>query len=395
MFQIILISTAIIAAINLVLYVFYKPSRRIVSIVSRFIVGATFIFSGFVKGVDPYGFAFKIEDYFLAYNVQWAMFLALPLSIFLCTIEFVTGIAIMFVLKIRAFSWILLLLMLGFTVITTIDALYSPVPDCGCFGSAIIISNWETFYKNIVLLAFTFMIFAHRGKIRSWFYHHLQATFVGLFIIGFAWFCFWNYNHLPVIDFMNWKEGKRMVIENPKPIEYYLTYKNKQTGETKEYLSPNFPFNDTAWLNSWEFSSQRIVDPNTDKPHQLVITDANSVDFTKTFIENPNYQVIFTAWDLKTTKPKAFKNIKTLHSQLQKDNINAIVITSTLFDEIQKFQKQHELEDIDFYNADDTEIKTMVRSNPGMILLKNATVINKWHWRDFPGYDKLKKKWLK
>lgn len=395
MFITILITSAIVAALSLILYIFYKPSRRIVSIISRFIVGTTFIFSGFVKGVDPYGTIFKIEDYFIAYNIPWANFSALYFSIFLCTIEFVTGIAIMFVLKIRTFSWILMLMMLGFTVITTIDALYSPVPDCGCFGSVIIISNWETFYKNLVLLAFTLIIFAYRGKTRSWFYHHLQATFIGLFVIGFTLFCLRNYNHLPFMDFMNWKEGKRMVIENPKPIEYYLTYKNKQTGETKEYLSPNFPFNDTAWLNNWVFVSQRVVDPNTDKPHQLFITDANNVDYTKTFIENPEYQVIFTAWDLKTTKKRAYKDIKILHNQLQKDNINTIIITSTLFEEIQQFQKQHGLEDIEFYNADDIEIKTMVRSNPGMILLKNATVIKKWHWRDLPSYDKLKKKWLK
>jgi len=131
---------------------------KFLRILSRYLIGAVFIFSGFVKGVDPMGTMFRIEDYFIAYGTEWAMPLAIVISILLCTAEFVIGVLLILNVKIKIVTWLLLLMMSGFTIMTFFDALYNPVPDCGCFGDVLILTNWQTFYKNIFLIIFVFII---------------------------------------------------------------------------------------------------------------------------------------------------------------------------------------------------------------------------------------------
>jgi len=129
---------------------------------SRLLVGAIFIFSGIVKGVDPLGTAYRIEDYFIAYGIEWAIPLSLFLSVFLCTLEFMLGISLLFNAWVRRTAWLLFPLMIFFTLLTMVDAIWEPVPNCGCFGDAIKLTNLETFYKNVVLIVFTAIIFYGR-----------------------------------------------------------------------------------------------------------------------------------------------------------------------------------------------------------------------------------------
>ena len=134
---------------------------------SRILVGLVFVFSSFSKGIDPMGFAFKIEDYFLAYGTGWAVPLAIYLSIALCTLEFLLGMALLFNLRLKHLAWPLLALMIFFTIFTFFDAVYNPVPDCGCFGDVVKITNWQTFFKNVVLVFFVTLIFADRNQYKS------------------------------------------------------------------------------------------------------------------------------------------------------------------------------------------------------------------------------------
>ena len=133
----------------------------------RILTAIVFLFSGFVKGVDPLGFAYKIEDYFVAYHVDWAMPLALAISVIMCTLEFTVGAMLLLNFRMKFTSWVLLLMMIYFTGLTLIDAINNPVPDCGCFGDAIKLTNWQTFYKNVVLIIFAIVIFAYRKKFRN------------------------------------------------------------------------------------------------------------------------------------------------------------------------------------------------------------------------------------
>lgn len=363
----------------------------VVAFISRVFVGLVFIFSGFVKGVDPLGTAYKIEDYFIAYGMDWANPLSLLLSIFLCTLEFTLGVAMLLNLRIRQLSWPLVLLMVYFTVLTFFDAIYNPVPDCGCFGDAIVLTNWETFYKNIVLLVPVLVIFAYRKRYNPWLVPGAGNLAV-LFIAGiFAVFSIYQYRHLPWIDFLGWKVGTDLVPDNPGQAKVYLTYQNIHTGEKKEYLSPDYPWNDSTWLAEWVFVDQRIDESGVIKGHTLQIFDVEGNDLTAAFINNPGYQFIVAAYSLGYASKKGFTTIDRLFDQVYHDGHSFIIITGSLEDEIMEF-RQGLHPDHEFYHADDIELKMMVRANPGLILLKDGIVMGKWHWRDIPEYTELKAK---
>ncbi len=154
--------------IILVIYFSKRFSNSQITI-SRILLGLLFIYSGFVKGVDPVGTEYRIVDYFIAFGTDWAIPLALPLSVLMNTVEFVLGILLLLNVRITVTSWLVLLMMAFFTVVTFNDAIYSPVPDCGCFGDALIISNWQTFYKNLIIDALLLIVFFSRNRVGKWF----------------------------------------------------------------------------------------------------------------------------------------------------------------------------------------------------------------------------------
>ena len=350
-----------------------------------------FIFSGFVKGVDPLGTAYRIEDYFVAFHMPWAVQFALFLSILLCTVEFILGISMLFNLWIRYTAWILLPMMIFFALLTLNDAIFNPVPDCGCFGDALKLTNIQTFLKNIVLMGLIIPIFAWRKKFKSLFPGSMEFSFLILFIVLFSGFSICCYRHLPFIDFMKWKVGNVVNKEKRLPVKFYLTYKNKKTGEEKEYLSSNYPWNDPKWVSEWEFKSQRADDPNKPDAMVLRIEDLRGNDQTRTILDNPDPQFILVAYDLTKTNTKAFNRILPLYKKAEASGYSFICLTSAISDEIKKF-KLRTGTSFEYDNADDAVLKTMVRSNPGLILMKNGKVLAKWGWRDIPHYDEAMKK---
>jgi uncharacterized membrane protein YphA (DoxX/SURF4 family) len=357
---------------------------------SRIFVGLVFIFSGFVKGVDPLGTAYRIEDYFIAYGTLWAMPWALVLSIALSTLEIVLGIAMVLNARIRFMSWILLPLIIFFTILTFFDALYSPVPDCGCFGDFIKLTNWQTFFKNVVLIVFVYIIFKNRKKYRSLLSKQGQTVLIVVFIIGFGWFSFHQYNHLPMCDFRDWKIGNDMKAdENSEPITY-LIYKNKESGEKKEYISPNFPWNDSIWMSQWEFVDQRIDASNVKHKHDLIVQTYGGADITKSIIENPDFQFMFISDDLSKVSSATYKQMNEIFSYLEESEILLVGLTSSSGSDIKKSTQEYNI-GYDFFFADDIALKAMIRSNPGLILLQDGVVMNKWHYHDFPTIDELKK----
>jgi uncharacterized membrane protein YphA (DoxX/SURF4 family) len=355
---------------------------------SRVILGCLFVFSGFVKGVDPVGTQYRIEDYFIAFGTDWAIPFALPLSVIMNGTEFLLGVLLLLNVNIRITSWLLLIMMSAFSIVTLNDATNNPVPDCGCFGDALIISNWQTFYKNLVIDALLLIVFLTRKRIPGWFNYKVEWILLGLVIMGFAFFEIHNIRHLPAIDFTDWKVGKKMVNENPIPLKYYLTYRNKRTQETKEYLSPDYPYYDSAWLANWEFVSQRVIDLNPHL-HDLHAEDESGNDQTQTIIANPDYQFILVSADLSKANLKNTDRLRELINYSYQEGISFVVITSSLPDYANTFKKTHQ-PGTEFYFADDVVLKTMVRSNPGLILMKNGVILEKWHFNDFPSVEAIK-----
>ncbi|MBW6490107.1 MAG: DoxX family protein [Lentimicrobium sp.] len=366
---------------------------RFYHFISRIVVGVVFIFSGFVKGIDPLGMAYRLEDYFYAWGTEWMLPAALTLSIILSTAEFVLGVVVLFNLKPKVNAWLLLGMMLFFTGLTFIDAIYNPVPDCGCFGDAIKLTNWQTFYKNVVLMVPTLVLFIWRNKTKDQWNNFQAYGAAGVFALVFIWLSLHCYRHLPIIDFMDWKKGNKMFVENPLPVKYFLTYRNTTTGETQEYLSPNYPFSDSVWVLQWEFVSQRAEDPNTEKSHDLQILDFEGNDYTENFIRNPGYQFLLTAWSLEKADHKSLKKMDDFARAAEADGHSFIALTSSLSEEIDSIKETMSLT-YEFYNADDITLKIMVRSNPGLILLENGVVLDKWHYNDFPSYAEFEDKFI-
>ena len=368
---------------ELILVIILRKSFDKINIsLARTILGLIFIFSGFVKGVDPVGTQYRIEDYFIAFGTQWANPLALGLSLIMNAWEFVLGALFLLNIRIKLTSWLVLITMAFFTFVTINDALNNPVPECGCFGDVLLISNWQTFYKNLFINSLLLIVFLNRSNTPPWFLTKTEIVLSSILIFGFVWFEFYNVRHLPILDFRSWKVGNIMKHERSLPEQYYLTYQNKVTGEQKEYLSPDYPYNDSAWVADWEFVSQRVVDPNPPL-HDLFITDEEGNNYTSSLIENPEYQYLMIAEDLDKSCLKKIEEIREFIDVCNEKEISFALITSSLPETAKKFIQDNNL-DTDFYLADDIALKSMIRANPGLVLLKDAKVINKWHYNDWP-----------
>ncbi|MCX6235853.1 MAG: DoxX family protein [Bacteroidetes bacterium] len=360
--------------------------------ICRFLIGLVFIFSGFVKGLDPTGTMFKIEDYFIAFGMEWAIPMALALSILLCTVEFSIGMLLILNVRIKLVTWVLFLMMAGFTVMTFFDAIYNPVPDCGCFGDAIKLTNWQTFYKNVVLMVFVLIIVFTGKKAHSVFSGRIQNMMASGVIVLFACFCIYSYNRLPVIDFLNWKVGRDMAPPNARPAQTYLVYKNKASGITKEYLTGDLPWQDTVWMSQWEFVESRTQSPGS-SVHDLQLIDSSGADVTRNFIENPGFQFLLVSYNLIKANRKALLKMNAFYRQAEQDGHSFILITNASDEDIRKYREQYHPE-FEIYNADDVALKMMIRSNPGLLLLKDGVVIQKWHYHYFLEYGKIRIKYM-
>jgi uncharacterized membrane protein YphA (DoxX/SURF4 family) len=362
---------------------------------SRLLVGLVFIFSGFVKGVDPLGTAYRIEDYFVAYGIEWAIPLSLFLALFLCALEFVLGISLLFNAWVKKTSWLLFPMMIFFTVLTLIDAIWEPVPDCGCFGDAVKLTNWETFYKNIVLIILTAIVFFGRNKFKAPKLRMYNLVVLGLAIVGFVYFMNFNLSHLPLIDFRDWKVGSDMDPESVGEEKIYLSFKSNVTGEVNEYLSPDYPWQDSLWNVEWEFVDQRVDDSELIRAHELIIQDSLGQDFTEMFIPNPDYQFLVISYDISKADEEALDKVLKFYRAAEEDRYSLIGITSSLPDETMTRVSDLDTDEVfEFYYGDDVVLKSMVRANPGIILMKDGVIIEKWHHNDLPSYPEVKSEYM-
>ncbi|MCD6178505.1 MAG: DoxX family protein [Bacteroidales bacterium] len=347
--------------------------------ISRFLLAPIFIFSSFGKGVDPLGTAYKVEDYFIAYNMDWALPLSLIIAIGLIALEFSLGIMLIFNLLPKFSRWAMLVLMVFFTLVTFFDAIYNPIPDCGCFGDALILTNWQTFYKNIIIDFLLIGLFLYKPRKIN-----LRKNLVWSLVIftAFLSFSFYNLKHLPIIDFRSWKVGTQVFNTEQKAIQLYLSYQNKNTGEIKEFLSPNFPYQDSLWLSNWEYKSTRELNPNTDS-ESIMFFDREGNEATNEVLGISGINLLIIAYDLDAITKEKAKKIRTVIQIANEENFPIAIITSSVGTKIANFINNH-LIDIPIFLADDIDLKTMIRSNPGLIFLENGKVIKKWAYADFP-----------
>lgn len=363
---------------------------NIVKQLSRILFGIVFIFSGFVKGIDPWGSAYKFTDYFNAMGLDWMLWAAFPLGVLLAFAEFAIGVAFLFNWWMRLFSWLGLLFMAFFTPLTLWIALKNPVTDCGCFGDALVISNWETFYKNLVFITLAIIVVVNR----NWFADKVKSKLaallsVGVFVIYFGT-VYYSYNHLPIFDFRPYKVGtnipEAMSIPADAPQEVYentFYYKNKNTGEVEEFTEENYPWQDTA---NWEYDDMEsvLVQEGYEPPiHDFTIETPDGEDIKDFFIYDENYAFILVAYDLHKTSTKSQDQINALAHWAMDHGYSFVCLTSTLQEEAMLFAEENAAP-YEFFNCDEITLKTMIRSIPGLMVLKDGTIMGKWHYNDIP-----------
>src|SRR5690606_21750870 len=263
--------------------------------IARILVGLTFIFSGFVKGIDPWGSAYKFTDYFNAMHLEWLTWAALPLGILLSFAEFAIGIALLFNVLLRFFSWLALIFMVFFTGLTLWIAIENPVTDCGCFGDALVISNWETFYKNVVLIVLTIIVFAYRNNMKGLPGKKTGFALALLSVVGYAAVVFHSYNHLPIFDFRPYKVGvnisEAMSIPPDAPQDVYeniFYYKNINSGEVEQFTEENYPWQDTLNYEFHDMESFLVQEGYEPPIHDFRIETPEGDDILDFFLYDEN-----------------------------------------------------------------------------------------------------------
>ncbi|MCL1934081.1 MAG: DoxX family protein [Candidatus Azobacteroides sp.] len=366
--------------------------KKIAVEISRIILGLVFIFSGFVKAIDPWGGAYKISDYFSAFQFTQFDFLALPLSFLQAVVEFGVGVCLLVGIYRRINSILALLIMLFMTPLTLYLSIANPVTDCGCFGDALVISNWQTFYKNIFLLIAAVIVFIGYRLMTPVFTRKTRFSaglWIYLFIIGLSFYCF---HYLPVLDFRPYKIGanipeKMEVPENAEHDIYEVRLIYSKNGEQKEFTVENYPKDDSTW--TFVDSKSRLIKTGYQPPvHDFSITNADGDDITEDVLSNPSYTFLLIAHKLDKTNDANVDKINDIYDFSKTGEYDFYALTSSLSNEIQDWIENTGAE-YPFCTMDDITLKTIIRSNPGLLLIKGGTIINKWPNTRLPDIEEL------
>ncbi len=301
----------------------------------RIVIGAVFIFSGFVKGIDITGSAIKFEDYFVAFGMDFLIPASLLLTIFLVSTEFIIGISLLFGFRTYWGTWGVLLFMSVFTPLTFVLALFNPVSDCGCFGDAIVLTNWKTFWKNVVLMIMVIAIFYYRKKFKPVYPAITDWSILVVIFVLFTVFSLYNYHHLPMIDFRPYNAGtnipENMYIPADVPVDEFetiLTY--EKDGIRKEFDLENFPWQDSTWT----FVEQKsILIKEGYKPpiHDFSIFTPDGNDITDIVLSDEGYSFILVSANLAKANKEALQKLDILSLYCNQTDINFYSLSSSIF----------------------------------------------------------------
>lgn len=448
-----------------------KPSNLVVNYIQNF-VGSLFIFSGFVKAVDPLGTSYKMHEYFEAFAGEgmrpfweWASTLSTPMAIGMIALElfigfmlligwkpkftvtivwwltlfftFLTGytflsgygITKLFILAAGLFFVLLALIPLPKEQRTRANLMYASlaflvllyavgkfsdlfltvefteskmkVTDCGCFGDFMKLKPWETFYKDVILDFMIFILVIGIREIKPVFQAVTTNVLTGVSAVLSLGFCLYTtYLNEPPIDFRPYAIGSdiqdaRKVKKEPK-IEMSFVYMSKKTGEKKEFTYDDMMKGkiDYALFDTMLERKDNILDPGIPaKITNLLIENDEGMDITDSIFSNPNYSLMVVSYDLTKAHESAFKELNAIAAGASKVGVDfyAVAVNDG---KLEEFRHRNQTA-YKFYHADATPLKTIIRSNPGLVLLKNGVVINKWHYRHLPTFDELNSTYFK
>ncbi len=357
---------------------------KVLDIIVKWFVGLLFIFSGLVKLNDPMGTSIKMEEYFEVFAgdisslFHYLVPFALSIGLFVVILEVLLGVAVLMYYRMKLTSVILLLLIIFFTFLTFYSAAFNKVTDCGCFGDAIPLTPWQSFYKDIILLVLTVFIFVRRNQYISSFSTKTANIVLGIVLALNGFLAYYAIEHLPPVDFRPYKIGADIKASMQPSADFKYKYIMERDGET-------FEFNSYPKDTTYHFVEMVLLNPEA----QPKITDYNvwndDGDYTEETFTGAKLLILIN--DVNKSRYDKMGAINTLANEI-KGEVHSIVVTSSDEASFENFRHEFQIA-LPYYFADGTVIKAMIRANPGLILMKDGVVLGKWHNNDIPTKEEI------
>jgi uncharacterized membrane protein YphA (DoxX/SURF4 family) len=355
----------------------------------RLLVGGLFIFSGLVKLNDPMGTEIKLGEYFEVFATDFTHFfellvpVAMPIGLFLVILEIILGTAVLLNFKMKWTTYALGLLIVFFTFLTFYSAYFNKVTDCGCFGDAIPLTPWESFAKDIILVILIGYLFWRRDYLQPWLSAKTNIITLSATLLISLFLGIYAIRHLPFIDFRPYAVGDNLPANMRPPEQAVFVYTFEKAGKeitSEKYLSAEEGYTYLGHkITNEEKTIAKITDYN--------IWNEDLGDYTaQSFVGNKLFLIVYdTRYAENSPMPEISSLIKSLNHEVE-----AIVLTSSAGPDIKRWLAEYQL-NIPYFYTDATVLKAMIRSSPGIMLLKDGTVLGKWHYNDIPAAGQVKK----
>lgn len=354
---------------------------RIAVSIARVLVGILFVISGLIKLNDPVGFSFKLEEYFApqVLDLGFLMPFALEIAILLVIFETLLGVMLLWGYKVKFTVWSLLLMIVFFTFLTFYSAYFNKVTDCGCFGDAIKLTPWESFFKDVVLLVLIVLLFFGRRFIKPLKYAAIISILALVFCV---WYAYYVYNHLPVVDFRPYKIGtnieKGMEIPEDAPKAVYEYAWKFMVGGKEEVVvtTGDYPSVEGEFV---DVQTTLIQEGYLPPIHDFTM-ELDGVDYTEELLDEPLLMVVVSRI-IEQADTDGLEDIRRLVKRAKEKGYKVIGLSASSKEQLEPYKKEYGL-DFDFYFCDLTTLKTIVRSNPAVLELQSGTITQKLHYND-------------
>lgn len=363
-------------------------AMKIVLLIFRLLVGVLFVFSGFVKLVDPVGTQIKLEEYFQVFSEDIAGFfsylipVALPLSVLFCVLEVVLGIALLIQYRMKITAVLLLLIIVFFTFLTFYSAYFNKVTDCGCFGDFIKLEPWHSFWKDVALLVPITLLFVYRNQLKDSFSFKIGSIITGIATAVCFYIAIYAINHDSVIDFRAYKVGTNIpkAMQPSAPLRFkYIMEKNGKLEEFEKYPT------DTTY----KYKSMELINPEAQAKIKDYALWNNEGDYTQESFKGNQLLIGIGKIDKAklSNMPKIQQLIKDVRAKYG-EQVKIVAVTTNDTETFENFRHEYQL-DIPYYFIDEKVLKTMTRANPSIVLMQNGTIKAKWHSNDTPSIEEL------
>ena len=356
----------------------------------RIIVGGLFIFSGLIKAIDPSGLRYKMDEFFEVWGMHGFSKFSLVLAILMIGFEIIAGVALLLGYAQRVFSALLLALIVFFTFLTAYVLFSGKIKECGCFGDCIKITPWQTFTKDIILLVMALVLFAFRNRMRPVLKTHFGTAAMILTVFFSFGIQVWALEHGPIVDCLPYKKGANLwqKMQPPPgciPDSFSTVLVYEKDGVQKEFDANNFPWQDTTW--KFVDNRTKLIREGNCNPavKDFSLKDYDNNEHTEEILTAPGYTFLWFVRDPNKARTDHVNKLVGLARQAQRAGVPFYILSSANRETSEAFQQKHNLVGIDVLQVDGVASKTAMRTNPGLMLLKDGTVQEKWSFRDYPG----------